>query len=129
MIPSHIERAKQMMGREPVNPIGECFDSVGVQAVKWMYAGRTFTVCHGIGVASMPGEEGNKIKHAWIEIHGFAYDTTWGLSQKIDKYRADMKLKYVVEYSIEEFFSLWVKHDFPGPWDQKIENAGRSSRA
>lgn len=121
---SNIQKATELMGRPPVNPIGECFDSVGVQALKWMYAKRLFKVCHGIGIASMPGQEGNEIKHAWIEIEDLAFDATWGVAMEIKKYRSDLKLNYVIEYSVPEFFALWMKHDFPGPWDAKIQAPG-----
>lgn len=124
---SDIERAVKAMGREPINPIGECFDSTGFQAMKWLLAGKLFKVCHGIGIASMPGQQGREMKHAWLEVQGLAYDTTWGVTCNAGKYRSDLKLRYVIEYDPEDFFRNWIKHDFPGPWDEKIEAAGRTA--
>jgi len=114
------------MGRKAINPIGQCFDSTAHQVLDWVLKKRVAgKVCHGIGVATMPGQEGNVIKHAWIEENGFAYDTTWGVRVPADEYRAGLGLSYFVEYSIADFMLNWLMNDFPGPWDSKIEAAGQ----
>lgn len=81
-------------------------------------------LCHGIGVANAPGQEGNTINHAWIELDGFAYDCVWHAKVPIKKYRADLKLSYVVEYTFSEVMDNWSKTDMPGPWDEKVLTAG-----
>jgi len=111
-----------MSHRKPVNPIGECFDSVGHQVVYWLDRGqKEFKICHGIGIATMRGQEGNFIKHAWLERDGKALDTTWGVRQDAHLYRKNLTLQYVIEYTPDEFIANWAKTDYPGPWDEKIK--------
>lgn len=50
-----------------------------------------------------------------------AIDTTWGMVQPAEKYRKDGGLDYVVEYSAEQAWTLWKKHNMPGPWDPAIK--------
>lgn len=113
------KKTVDLLGREPINPVGSCFDSVGHQLFDWLDK-VPFKICHGIGVATIPGQEGQVIGHAWLERDGFAFDTTWGAKCPIEKYRRDLGLTYVVEYSPMQFFAAWVATNNPGPWDEKI---------
>ncbi len=108
----------------PPNPWGSCFD-----APAWNLAGNdewgSPRMCHGIGVANKPGQEGTPIAHAWIELdhpqHGrIAIDPIWLLAQPADRYRENLQAEYVVTYSRAEFLRLWARHGFPGPWDEKV---------
>lgn len=120
----NFEKAKKIMGKEPINPIGSCFDS---SAFQFLFADDTpqdARLCHGVGIANMPGQEGRKIAHAWIEFDDgcrTAYDTTWGVRALVSVYRNQLQLDYIVEYTHEEAFRLWRKTDYPGPWDSKIK--------
>jgi hypothetical protein len=113
-----IAAASKMMGKQPINPFGQCFDAVGFQAVLGEDPPADLKICHGIGIANMPGQEGLEIAHAWLEWGGAAYDCIWGVRVPLSVARKDFS--YVVEYSRSEFLSLWLKHDFAGPWDAKI---------
>lgn len=108
---------------EPPNPWGSCFDAVAHNVLGNL--DEELTICHGIGIANRPGQEGLKIAHAWIEFdHGkerVAFDCIWLQFLPAKKYRDDLKLEYVVEYSKQEFMRLWMLHDFPGAWDEKID--------
>jgi len=107
-----------MVSPKPINPVGECFDSVAFQVM----SGRTkiTKICHGIGIATAPGQEGQTMKHAWLEDDTHAFDTTYGFKLRKDQYRKDLSISYCVEYTPPEFMALWMKHDYPGPWDQTI---------
>lgn len=112
------------MGKEPMNPIGECFDSSAAQFLLGENPDRC-RLCHGIGVANMPGQEGREIGHAWLQFtlddgREGVIDTTWGVVVEANHYRKNLKLKYVVEYNMEEARANWEKYDMPGPWDKKI---------
>lgn len=121
-----VREAVKAMGCEPVNPIGTCFDSTGITFIQDCSGPRKSNerLCHGIGIANMPGQEGREMIHAWIEFdhreQRFAFDTTWGKAHPAEKYREDLRCNYVVEYTYEETLALWKKHDMPGPWDPKI---------
>ncbi len=115
-----IKKAIKILGRKPVNPVGECFDSTGVQAMDWAIKRVRATVCHGIGIATMPGQEGRVNAHAWLERDGVAYDTTWGIKMDAKKYREGLKLSFLVEYSLDEFLDRWRQTDHPGPWHEEI---------
>lgn len=119
-----ISKAIQIMGKEPINPLGSCFDSAAHQMIFGENKPDGLTLCHGIGISNMPGDNGNEMAHAWIEwphpVGRIAYDTTWGVATFAEKYRADLKLSYFVEYSLEEAWELWLAFDYPGPWDNKI---------
>lgn len=112
--------ASRLMGRKPINPIGNCFDNCALQAILMKNPPENLRICHGIGVANMPGQIGNAIGHAWLEWDGLVYDTTWGCIVYAKKYREDLKISFVVEYSRSQFLKLWKKHDYPGPWENKI---------
>lgn len=121
-----ISQAVAIMGRKPVNPIGACFDSAAAQCALGGDPPETLRICHGIGVASMPGQEGLEIAHAWLEwteeSRGVvvAFDTTWGVLTLASSYRAKLGLFYVTHYAREEFIRLWGKHNHPGPYDSLI---------
>lgn len=117
------KKAVEKMGREPINPIGSCFDSAAHNFV----FGETEAgdrICHGVGVANMPGQEGQTFSHAWIEFTKggvrMAFDAIWGFVIPSEAYREQLKLSYVVEYGKDEFLSLWRHTDFPGPWDKRV---------
>jgi hypothetical protein len=83
-------------------------------------------MCHGVGIANKPGEEGRRIAHAWIELdhpeYGrIAIDPIWLCAQEADHYRKNLQVEYVVMYSREEFLRLWAEHDYPGPWDKRVK--------
>jgi hypothetical protein len=120
-----LEKAAALMKRQPVNPVGKCFDSAAFQLVLPDDVPPDAMLCHGIGVANMPGQEGCRIAHAWVEYtdelgRRLAIDTTWGMIQPAEKYRKDGALDYVVEYSAEQTRLLWKLHNMPGPWDPAI---------
>lgn len=117
-------------GVTPVNPLGMCFDLVGFQAIGPEgidgYRPPTLRICHGIGIANYPGQEGTRIGHAWLEWQDakkghVALDTTYQVCQPAEHYRKSLQLEYVVEYTFKEFVSLWAKYDIPGPFDPKIK--------
>lgn len=112
------------MTAAPPNPWGSCFD-----AAAWILVGNgdlaSARMCHGIGVANKPGEEGTPIAHAWIELdhpeHGrVAIDPIWLVAQPADRYRENLQVEYVVTYRRAEFLRLWAERGFPGPWDEKV---------
>ena len=112
-------------GRKPINPIGTCFDSAGRIFVINDWEDGEAVLCHGIGIANLPGQEGKKISHAWIEVtdeeHGrVALDPIWGIAQPQQTYRDGLRVEFVKEYRKEEFMKLWKLHDFPGPYESNI---------
>lgn len=112
-------------GQEPINPIGQCFESAARQIVFGENAPISARLCHGIGVSNMPGQNGAKIGHAWIEYQNskgtrVALDTTWGENFLASEYREESKLNYVIEYTKKEVIRFWTKYNIPGPWDKKI---------
>jgi hypothetical protein len=120
-----------LMGRKPLNPIGQCFDSTAHQILTWSVHETDFTeirICHGIVTCNVPGQEGQNGMHSWIEanVRGkrFAFDTTWGVMQEVPAYRAGASLIHVVEYSMDEFILLWKEAGYPGPFDPKIIEVG-----
>jgi hypothetical protein len=120
-----VKAAAKIMGREPLNEIGSCFDTAGMH---FLAAGfpEDSKLCHGIGIANIPGQEGKLMGHAWIEYYDkkrkvtAAFDTTWGISTPADHYRKQLNLSYCVVYTKREAFANWSKTDMPGPWDPKI---------
>ena len=100
---------------------GQCFDAAGLTMVNFP---RRAKLCHGLGIANAPGEEGNVIKHAWIEMDGLAYDCVWGVTQSAEAYRNNLQISYVVEYTQAEMWENWLRTDTPGPWDAKIASSG-----
>lgn len=130
----YIKKAIKIMGKEPINPIGECFESstmclLNPKLNKEIIKLKNVRLCHGIGISNMYGTKDTKIAHSWIEYtHEFedvgnkrmAIDTTWGIQILSSVYRKQLKLKYVIEYTPKEALENWKK-EVP-PWDQKIKN-------
>lgn len=118
------EKMVSVMGFEPLNPIGKCFETTAAQVFSVPSGMR---VCHGIGLSNIPDEESMVMGHAWLEdLEGYAYDTTWGTRTPAKDYREQLGLKYVVEYSVQEFIANWKATDYPGPWDKQIRAVMRS---
>lgn len=120
-----VPAAIQHMGHEPLNPIGQCFESVAHQILHGDNPPQT-KVVHAIVVTNFPGEEGQLAGHAWIEAvnkHGvaIALDTTWGKFFGRNAYRENLQVSHVVEYTIKQFMILWKINKMPGPWDAKIK--------
>lgn len=119
----NIQRAIEIMGQEPIMPIGKCFDNAGFFLMSLALNEKppsNLFLCHGIGISNAPGEDGLTIAHAWLEIGDQAFDPVWGVLQNRNEYRAGLRLSYVINYSIYEALDLWMKHDYPGPWDPVI---------
>ncbi len=122
---SNYKKACLAMKREPINPIGSCFDSVAHNVMLNSDMPENAYICHGIGVSNVPGQKGLPMAHAWIECeleNGMivAADTTWDLVAPADVYRKKADLGYVRTYSQKEFMVNWQDFDYPGPWDHKI---------
>jgi hypothetical protein len=122
-------------GRQPVNPIGQCFDSAAWVFVKWPGISKRpdIRLCHGIGVANLPGQEGMTIAHAWIEFddakHGrCALDTAWMIAVTAAKYRADLQVSFSLEYGFDEFIKLWQELGYPGPYQDRIYELTKEGR-
>lgn len=120
------EKAVEKMGQEPANPIGECFESSMAQLAFGEEPPEGVVLCHGLGIANMPGQEGTVIGHAWLEWNDedgqrVALDTTWFKAMYASHYRKNLQLSYIVEYTRAEAISLWKSHDYPGPWDLRIK--------
>ena len=120
-----LSRAVTLAGKKPINPIGACFDTVAFQAMHGEEPPPDLLVCHGIGIANMPGQEGLQMAHAWLEWKvgkkWMAYDTTWGWFLPRYRYRQELGITHMVVYNRDEFILLWLTHDYPGPFDPKIK--------
>lgn len=110
-------------GRQPLNPIGQCFES----AIRQVLFGRNppnAKLCHGIGVATAPGIQGKVMGHAWMEADWpdgrRACDTTWGTCMDAGAYRRHLQLEHVLEFTPRQALFLWGLFDMPGPWDLRI---------
>lgn len=128
-------KVRSFFCRKPVNPWGSCFDSaakelaLNVDLHQW-----GAVMCHGICIANKPGEEGNRIAHAWLEfdhpIHGScALDPIWMIAQPAAHYRQTLKIELAVTYTREDFIARWRQHNFPGPWDARIRALTRKEPA
>jgi len=119
-----VKKVSKLMGRKPINRPGSCFDSSAKGFIGGFDLPRSAVLVHGIGVANMPGEEGNIVGHAWIEFtldgRRLALDTTWGIATTVENYRGQLNVSHAVEYTREEFEHLWRRYGFPGPFDLKI---------
>lgn len=112
-------------GKKPANPFGSCFDSAAWNIIGNNEWGNP-RMCHGIGIANLTGQEGRRIAHAWIEFdhpkHGVvAIDPIWLIPQSAEIYRKNLQVEYSVTYNCTDFIALWVKYDYPGPYDDKIK--------
>lgn len=112
-------------GKEPLNPIGACFDTAAFQMV-WgnNESFNSMRLCHAVVTASSPGQEGNEIVHAWIECKyrgkDAVLDTTWGeIIPKEEFYRL-MKPRKVFSYTKSRTLTLWALNDYPGPWHPQL---------
>lgn len=108
----------------PPNPWGSCFDATFHNFLS-LSEESTLIVCHGVGIATRPGQEGMRIAHAWLELfhpkHGkIAVDCIWLIAQPAELYRRNLKVEHVVEYGRDEYMELCRQHDFPGPWDPTV---------
>jgi hypothetical protein len=118
---------------QPPNPWGSCFDS----AAHNLIANRDvdgLRMVHGIGIANRPGQEGLRVAHAWLEfphekVGKVAFDPIWLKFVPADLYRKNLQVQYSVEYTRWDFMDLWHKHEFPGPWDEKIKKYTSEGRA
>lgn len=121
--PLHKKKAVEAMGHEPLNPIGQCFESAAYQVVIGGVENNPDDVrlVHGIVTANFPGQEGMIVGHAWVEGDGVALDTTWGKNFPKEAYRKALKATYVVEYTMQEAHELWSTQGNAGPWDAKIK--------
>ena len=123
-----IEKAIETIGKEPVYPIGKCFDNI-IPALRDLKESKEFfniKICHGIGIANMPGQEGKSMAHAWLECQNeqgciFALDVSWMVIQPAVFYKKELSVKYEVKYSIDEFLDMFFENNYPGPWDKKIQ--------
>ncbi|MBX4215579.1 hypothetical protein KW797_01375 [Candidatus Parcubacteria bacterium] len=108
----------------PPNPLGSCFDAAAHNLAMNLDE-ESLVMCHGLGVATWPGQEGKRIAHAWLEFDHegkrAALDCIWMVAQPADFYRNNLKADYVVEYTKDEFMRLWHEHNFPGPWDELLK--------
>lgn len=110
---------------KPLNPIGQCFESVGfVMLHDKKLQALNPRVIHAICRATAQEVAGQIIAHAWIECDDLhAYDTTWGSRTPAREYRKSLRVSYCKEYSMKEFFRKWMLNNYPGPWDLKIRAA------
>lgn len=113
------------VGHLPINPMGECFSSAAAQVLLTENLPEDVRLCHGIGRAQAPGEEGEPMGHAWVEYSTtkglrVAIDTTWGVYVPAEDYRRDAQIEYCVEYSPAEVRALSKPPRPVGPWDAHI---------
>lgn len=92
---------------------GKCFDATAFSAVDARKLRPT--ICHGIGWS----KDGNTA-HAWLEIKGRAYDSVARIQMPAHEYRKRCRLRYVKEYSFDDFMEYWRVNNNPGPWDPEI---------
>jgi len=97
---------------------GRCFETAAFAVVRFPCGAK---VCHGIGLANVPGQEGETIAHAWIELDGIAYDATYLTRTPASLYRENLKVSYVVEYTQSQIWRNCRKYNSFGPWDEKIK--------
>jgi hypothetical protein len=112
-------------GEKAANPFGSCFDAAAYNLLANYESGiENMTMCHGIGTANYPGQEGKRICHAWIEFDHAqgraAIDPIWLIAQPAELYRTNLKVELVIEYSKQQFMKTWLDTDYPGPWDARI---------
>lgn len=111
------------MTHEPPNAWGSCFDAAAFNLLANKDE-KGLRMCHGIGIANKPGQEGTRIAHAWLECElkmgRVALDPVWLVFQSADLYRYKLQVERVVEYTFEDFMHFWKEHGFPGPWDEEI---------
>jgi len=111
-------------GKAPVNPWGSCFDSAAHNLLA--NTDCDVTMCHGVGISTHPASAGKKIAHAWLEFDHEKYgrlaiDPIYLIAQRAEIYRKNLQAELVVTYSAREFIALWTKHDYPGPYDDRVK--------
>ena len=109
----------------PGNPYGSCFDAAAHNLLANIDAVDGLTMCHGIGIANKPGEEGLTIAHAWLEFNHsecgrIAFDPIWLVAKDADHYRSSLQASLIITYTPKEFLSLWARHYYPGPYDERV---------
>lgn len=119
------KRMVEIKGREPVNPVGSCFDSAAFQLVFSPTSRFTAVkLCHGIIKANAPGSENMEVPHAWIEANdagqSVVLDPIWGEVIPRDHFYSTFKPYMVHTYSKGRVTTLWAMHDHPGPWHPKL---------
>lgn len=112
-------------GKKAQNPFGNCFDAAAHNLLGNINDDiKNMTMCHGVGISNYPGIEGKRISHAWIEFDHpqgrCAVDPIFLIAKSSEIYRKDFKAELVVEYTAQEFMSLWARENFPGPWDERV---------
>lgn len=123
---NQLKKVKKLMkGREPVNPLGNCFDSSLSQMFAWEEDPPELVLCHAIGIANFPGQEGEEMAHAWVEFttpkgEKAAVDTTYNLIIDAAHYRKQLNIKYLVCYTKEQL--LKEHKDEYHPFDKKIRD-------
>lgn len=128
-----IELAKMMGLDGPLNPMGTCFVSAIKEfheARKMEQSGRisNLQVVHAIATCNVPGEEGTKIGHAWLEwvmdgVH-VAFDVIWGVILPREEYYKQLKATKILRYTKDEVVRNMLAGDniSLGPWDLEIHN-------
>ena len=115
-----------VLGKEPVNPIGTCFDSATTIFIRLSPSEfRDAKLCHGIGISNYPGQPDEPIAHAWIEATDKSYgrvalDPIWMVMQPASVYRKNLQVSLVIEYSYRFFLKKWREKKYPGPYDKRI---------
>lgn len=94
-------------GKPPANPWGSCFD-VAAHNLMGNLDIEGMVMCHGVGISNKPGQEGERIAHAWIEfdhtIHGrVAVDPIWLIAQSADHYRETLKQNWLLLTTPQNF--------------------------
>ena len=118
------EEMVKIKGREPLNPIGSCFDSAAFEVVFGQRGeGSEFSskkLVHGLIIANAPGQEGTLIAHAWVEAklkgEPVVLDTIWGEVYPKHRYYEATKPRCVKTFTRSKAFQLWAMKDHPGPW-------------
>lgn len=124
--PEDVAAKNALAHKSPPNPFGTCFTSAAVILLDNIMDGfNEFTMCHGIGISNYPGQEGQKIAHAWLEVEHpekgmCAIDPIWLMVQPAKAYRDNLYVSTVVEYTPDEFMALWRQSDYPGPYEPEI---------
>ncbi len=119
---------EDVAAKTPPNPFGTCFDSAAMILLTNLADGlKDMVMVHGVGIANLPGIEGKKIAHAWIEFthpkHGkCALDPIWLIAQPVEIYYNNLQVSFTVEYAAEEFMREWRENDYPGPYCPTIKD-------
>lgn len=125
------EAQLRMQGKEPLNPIGQCFESAlhayfQLRQLELKGAIKNLMLVHGIGTSNFPGQEGKKIAHAWLTFgkddEFLAFEPTWGLITEAAKVIKDLQVEHVSTYRHSHLVKEITKNNNIdiGPWDKKI---------